>query len=75
LIFTLVSNSKNKKQKITSSGKIRIKTTGGKPMSYKDYITTVYVIIENIKAVSLEGFLTKIHFFILAFQFKIILNV
>ncbi len=29
---------------------------------------------ENIRAVSLEGFLTKIHFFILALQFKIILN-
>ena len=34
-----------------------------------------YMGIENIKAVSLEGFLTKIHFFILALQFKIILNV
>jgi hypothetical protein len=44
-------------------------------MGYKDYITTVYVIIENIKVVSIESFLTKIHFFILAFQFKIILNV
>jgi hypothetical protein len=34
-----------------------------------------YMGIENIKAVSLEGFLTKIHFFILALQFIIILNV
>lgn len=34
-----------------------------------------YMGIEDIKAVSLEGFLTKIHFFILALQFKIILNV
>jgi hypothetical protein len=31
--------------------------------------------IENSKAVSLEGFLTKIYFFILALQFKIALNV
>jgi len=80
-------------------------------MTYKDYITVVFIIvdevlklmghkhktnkpkfsgseriettfsrlkhmgIENIKAVSLEGFLTKIYFFILALQFKIILNV
>ena len=34
-----------------------------------------YMGIENIKAVSLEGFLTKIYFFILALQFKIILLV
>ena len=34
-----------------------------------------YMGIEEIRAVSLEGFLTKIHFFILALQFKIILKV
>ena len=34
-----------------------------------------YMGIESIKAVSLEGFLDKIHFFILALQFKIILKV
>ncbi len=30
-----------------------------------------YMGIENIKAVSLKGFLTKIHFFILALQLKL----
>jgi len=34
-----------------------------------------YMGIENIKAFSLEGFLTKTYFFILALQFKIILLV
>ena len=34
-----------------------------------------YMGIENIKAVSLKGFSTVIHFSILALQFKIILNV